>query len=88
MPFAEASAGLIDQHRARLDALTAGLDDTRATKQPAPGEWSVNETLLHLIGDTASFPDKSAARSPVRTHRSDSTRPVARIQAGAQKTAV
>ncbi|RLT39913.1 MAG: DinB family protein [Chloroflexi bacterium] len=56
MPFAEAIAGLIDQHRARLEAVTAGLDDARATRQPAPGEWSVNETLLHLIGDTASFP--------------------------------
>ena len=56
MPFAEAITGLIDQHTSRLTGLLSGLDNARGAQQPAPGEWSVAETLLHLIGDTASMP--------------------------------
>ncbi len=56
MPFADTIAELIDQHQARLEALTENVDDARATRQPSPGEWSVSETMLHLVGDVASFP--------------------------------
>ncbi len=56
MPFAETIAGLIDQHKSRLQALTESLDDARAARQPTPEDWSVSQTILHLIGDVASFP--------------------------------
>jgi hypothetical protein len=56
LPFAESITALIDQQEARIRALTDGLDARRATASPAPGEWSVAETLLHLVGDVADFP--------------------------------
>lgn len=41
--------GVIEETPATLGALIAGVDDARLRKAPAPGKWSVQQILAHLV---------------------------------------
>jgi uncharacterized damage-inducible protein DinB len=48
LPTAELVAALTAA-AGRLRAVAAGLDDTQRRHRPAPGEWSLNEVMAHLL---------------------------------------
>lgn len=47
---------LLRQHVTELAQALAGLDDAVAERAPGPGEWSVHEILVHLLGPVGGGP--------------------------------
>ncbi len=47
--FAEAARKMYAGFDAELAACLEGMSEVEALRQPAPGEWSVKETLAHLV---------------------------------------
>lgn len=46
---ADAAQAMYDQHNTQLDEVLAGVSEAEASHQPAEGEWSAKEVLIHLI---------------------------------------
>lgn len=57
LPVTQAQHILGQYHQAYrdLDAVLLGMDDLTAAGEPAPGEWSLSATLLHILRAARSF---------------------------------